>query len=40
MVGGKILAANVLSILSPWLAVIGVAGSIGTVAVVAKKRHP
>jgi hypothetical protein len=27
-------------LVSPWLAVVGLVGCIGTVVVVAKKRHP
>jgi hypothetical protein len=37
-VGGVVEPANTFALLSPWLAVIGLAGCIGTVAVVARKR--
>jgi hypothetical protein len=37
-VGGVVMPLNNLVMLSPWLAVIGVVGCIGTVVVVAKKR--
>ncbi|MGD0549247.1 MAG: hypothetical protein ABSA81_01710 [Candidatus Bathyarchaeia archaeon] len=39
-VGGCVQPVNTFGILSPWLAVIGLVGCIGTVVVVAKKRHP
>lgn len=39
-VGGFIESVNKLSVLAPWLAIIGLVGCLGTVAVVAKKRHP
>lgn len=39
-VGGCVEPVNKLSVLSPWLAVIGLVGCIGTVVVVAKKRQP
>ena len=38
-VGGVVIPANTLALLSPWLVVIGLAGCIGTVVVVAKKRR-
>ena len=38
-VGGVVIPANNLAIAAPWLAVIGLVGCIGTVAVVAKKRR-
>jgi hypothetical protein len=38
-VGGFMEPVNKLVILAPWLAVIGLVGCIGTVAVVAKKRE-
>ena len=38
-VGGFVEPLNTLAILGPWLAVIGLVGCIGTVAVVAKKRR-
>jgi hypothetical protein len=37
-VGGVVMPTDALAILSPWLAVIGVVGCIGTVAVLVKKR--
>jgi hypothetical protein len=37
-VGGVMMPANNLAIVAPWLAVIGVVGCIGTIAVIAKKR--
>ena len=37
-VGGVVVPANTFAILAPWLAVIGLVGCIGTIAVVAKKR--
>jgi len=37
-VGGAVLAANTLAVLAPWLAVIGLAGCIGSAVVIAKKR--
>jgi hypothetical protein len=37
-VGGVVLPANTLAVLAPWLAVIGLAGCIGTAVVIAKKR--
>jgi hypothetical protein len=39
-VGGVLMPANTFVLLSPWLAVIGLVGCIGTVVAVAKKRHP
>jgi hypothetical protein len=39
-VGGCVQPVNTFALLSPWLAVIGLVGCIGTVAVVAKKRRP
>jgi hypothetical protein len=39
-VGGVVMPANTLSILAPWLAVIGLVGCIGTVVVATKKRNP
>jgi hypothetical protein len=33
------MPVNILATWGPWLAVIGVAGCIGTAVVVAKKRH-
>jgi len=39
-VGGFVIPANTLALLSPWFAVIGLVGCIGTVVVVAKKRRP
>ena len=38
-VGGVVLPANAFAVLGPWLAVIGLVGCIGTVAVVAKKHE-
>jgi len=38
-VGGVVIPANTLSLVSPWLAVIGLVGCIGTIVVVAKKRR-
>ena len=38
-VGGVVIPANTLALLSPWLAVIGLVGCIGTAVAVAKKRH-
>ncbi|MGD0549830.1 MAG: hypothetical protein ABSA81_04710 [Candidatus Bathyarchaeia archaeon] len=38
-VGGVVMPANTLAIVTPWLAVIGLVGCIGTVGVVAKKRE-
>jgi hypothetical protein len=38
-VGGCVQPVNNFALLSPWLAVIGLVGCIGTVAVVAKKRR-
>ena len=38
-VGGCVQPVNSLAMLSPWLAVIGLVGCIGTVVVVAKKRR-
>jgi len=37
-VGGVVMPANTLAILTPWLAVIGLVTCIGTVVVVAKKK--
>jgi hypothetical protein len=39
-VGGCVQPVNTFELLSPWLAVIGLVGCIGTVVVVAKKREP
>jgi len=39
-VGGVLTPANTLALLSPWLAVIGLVGCIGTVVAVARKRRP
>ena len=39
-VGGCVQPVNTFALLSPWLAVIGLVGCIGTIAVVTKKRHP
>jgi hypothetical protein len=39
-VGGVVMPANMLALVSPWLAVIGVVGCISTIAVIAKKRRP
>ena len=38
-VGGLLIPANSFAVLSPWLAVIGLVGCIGTVVLVAKKRR-
>jgi hypothetical protein len=38
-VGGTVEPVNNLVILSPWLAVLGLVGCIGTIVVVAKKRR-
>jgi hypothetical protein len=38
-VGGALMPANTLALLSPWLAVIGLVGCISTVALVTKKRR-
>jgi hypothetical protein len=38
-VGGVVTPANTLALVAPWLAVIGLVGCIGTVAVVVKKRR-
>jgi hypothetical protein len=38
-VGGVVTSVSTLSILAPWLAVIGLVGCIGTAVAVAKKRH-
>jgi hypothetical protein len=38
-VGGVVMPTNTLAILGPWLAVIGLVGGIGAVAVVAQKRR-
>ena len=38
-VGGCVQPVNTFALLSPWLAVIGLIGCVGTVVVVAKKRH-
>ena len=40
VVGGVVIPANNFALVSPWLAVIGLVGCIGTVVVVAKKRQP
>jgi hypothetical protein len=37
-VGGVVTPANTVALVSPWLAVIGLVGGIGTVVVVARKR--
>jgi len=39
-VGGCVQPVNTFALLSPWLVAIGLVGCIGTVVVVAKKRHP
>jgi hypothetical protein len=39
-VGGFVIPANNFAIVAPWLAIVGVVGCIGTLVVVAKKRHP
>ena len=39
-VGGCVQPANTFALVSPWLALIGLVGCIGTVAVVARKRRP
>jgi hypothetical protein len=39
-VGGCVQPVNTVALLSPWLAVIGLIGCIGTVVVVAKNRRP
>jgi len=39
-VGGCLQPVNTFALLSPWLAVIGLVGCIGTVVVVAKKQRP
>lgn len=36
-VGGVVIPANTVALVAPWLAVIGVVGCIGTIAIVAKK---
>jgi hypothetical protein len=38
-VGGVVIPVNKFAVLAPWLALIGLVGSIGTVFVVAKKRR-
>lgn len=38
-VGGVITTVNTLSILTPWMAVLGIVGCISTVVLVAKKRQ-
>jgi hypothetical protein len=38
-VGGVVIPINTFAVLAPWLAVIGLAGCIGTVLVAAKKRR-
>jgi len=38
-VGGVVMPTNTFALVSPWLAVIGLVGCIGTVVVVAKKRR-
>jgi hypothetical protein len=38
-VGGRVQPVNTLALLSPWLAVIGLVGCIGAVAVVVRKRR-
>jgi hypothetical protein len=37
--GGIVTPVNTFAVLSPWLAVVGAVGCIGTVVVVAKKRR-
>ena len=39
-VGGCVQPVNTFTLLSPWLAIVGLVGCIGTVAVIAKKRQP
>jgi hypothetical protein len=39
-VGGCVQPVNTFALLSPWMAVIGLIGCMGTVVVVTKKRHP
>jgi hypothetical protein len=39
-VGGVMMPTNTFALVSPWLAVIGVVGCVGTIVVVAKKRQP
>jgi len=39
-VGGTFHAVDNFELLSPWLAVIGLVGCIGTTAVVVRKRRP
>jgi hypothetical protein len=38
-VGGRVYPVNAFGLLSPWLAIIGLVASIGTVVLVAKRRH-
>jgi hypothetical protein len=38
-VGGVAMPANTLAIVAPWLAIIGLVGCIGTVAVISRKRE-
>jgi hypothetical protein len=38
-VGGCVQPVNTFALLSPWLVVIGLVGCVGTIVVVAKKRH-
>jgi hypothetical protein len=40
VVGGCVQPVNTFALLSPWLVAIGLIGCVGTVVVVAKKRHP
>lgn len=39
-VGGEVATANTFAVFAPWLAVIGLVGCVGTVAVVVRKRRP
>ena len=39
-VGGCVQPVNTFALLSPWLAVVGLVGCIGTAVVVAEKRQP
>jgi hypothetical protein len=39
-VGGVVIPANTLALVSPWLAVIGSVGCIGAAVVITRKRHP
>ena len=38
-VGGVVMPANTLAVLSPWLVAISLVGCIGTIVVIRKKRH-